>query len=168
MSHAVCCRTSCTLSPAILSLLAEPWDVILFNHIHTKIYASNIGYVFLLTTRLLSLLKYTSLHSFPFSSLTVVLSMRCEAPPPRPSSHYCHEAGGLMPSVGIVGCTQHISVIYFGPSGVRALPLAAGINVGGHYKWHFFLFFFFFLSSGLIANSPRRDCRRVLKFCMGS
>ena len=28
---------------------------------------------------------------------------------------------------------------YFGPSGVRALPLAAGINVGGHYKWHFFL-----------------------------
>ena len=24
-----------------------------------------------------------------------------------------------------------------GPSGVRALPLAAGINVGGHYKWHF-------------------------------
>ena len=25
----------------------------------------------------------------------------------------------------------------FGPSGVRALPLAAGINVGGHYKWHF-------------------------------
>ena len=26
-----------------------------------------------------------------------------------------------------------------GPSGVRALPLAAVINVGGHYKWHFFL-----------------------------
>ena len=24
-----------------------------------------------------------------------------------------------------------------GPSRVRALPLAAGINVGGHYKWHF-------------------------------
>ena len=24
-----------------------------------------------------------------------------------------------------------------GPSGVRALPLAAGINVGGHYKGHF-------------------------------
>jgi hypothetical protein len=29
--------------------------------------------------------------------------------------------------------------LVFGPSGVRALPLAAGINVGGHYKWHFFL-----------------------------
>ena len=27
--------------------------------------------------------------------------------------------------------------VYFGPSGVRALPLAAGINIGGHYKWHF-------------------------------
>ena len=25
-----------------------------------------------------------------------------------------------------------------GPSGVRALTLAAGINVGGHYKGHFF------------------------------
>ena len=24
---------------------------------------------------------------------------------------------------------------YFGPSRVRALPLAAGINVGGHYFW---------------------------------
>ena len=24
----------------------------------------------------------------------------------------------------------------FGPSGVRALPLAAGINVGGHYFWY--------------------------------
>ena len=30
------------------------------------------------------------------------------------------------------------SDIIVGPSGVRALPLAAGINVGGHYKWHFF------------------------------
>ena len=28
-----------------------------------------------------------------------------------------------------------------GPSGVRALPLAAVINVGGHYKWYFFSFF---------------------------
>ena len=26
---------------------------------------------------------------------------------------------------------------YFGPSGVRALPLAAGINVGGHYFKYF-------------------------------
>ena len=35
---------------------------------------------------------------------------------------------------------------YFDPSGVRALPLAAGINVGGHYKWHFFLSLSLFLS----------------------
>ena len=54
-----------------------------------------------------------------------------------------------------------------GPSGVRALPLAAGINVGGHYKWHFFLFLSLLSLSGLIANSPIKDCRRVLKFCMG-
>jgi hypothetical protein len=30
------------------------------------------------------------------------------------------------------------------PSGVPALPLAAGINIGGHYKWHFSLFLSFF------------------------
>ena len=36
--------------------------------------------------------------------------------------------------------SQTLSVT-IGPSGVRALPLAAGINVGGHYKWHCFLFF---------------------------
>ena len=40
----------------------------------------------------------------------------------------------------------------FGPSGVRALPLAAGINVGGHYKWHFFSFFL--LSSGSLLILP--------------
>ena len=31
---------------------------------------------------------------------------------------------------------------YFGPSGVRALSLAAGINKGGHYFRYIFLFFF--------------------------
>jgi hypothetical protein len=39
----------------------------------------------------------------------------------------------------------------FGPSGVRALPLAAGINVGGHYKGHFFLFL---SSSGSLQILP--------------
>ena len=29
-------------------------------------------------------------------------------------------------------------VSLIGPSGVRALPLAAGINIVCHYKWHFF------------------------------
>ena len=41
-----------------------------------------------------------------------------------------------------------------GPSGVRALPLAAGINVGGHYKWRFFLFFFLSSSSGSLLILP--------------
>ena len=54
-----------------------------------------------------------------------------------------------------------------GPSGVRALPLAAGINVVGHYKWHYFSLSFS-LSLQLIANSPRRGCRRNSNFCMGS
>jgi hypothetical protein len=49
----------------------------------------------------------------------------------------------------------------FGPGGVGALPLAAGINVGG-------IFFSSSSSSGLIANSPRRGYRRVLKFFIGS
>ena len=33
--------------------------------------------------------------------------------------------------------TEAIGIKLVGPSGVRALHLAAGINVGGHYKWHF-------------------------------
>jgi hypothetical protein len=41
-----------------------------------------------------------------------------------------------------------------GPSGVRALPLAAGINVGGHYKWHVFLFLSLSLSSGSLLTLP--------------
>jgi hypothetical protein len=31
---------------------------------------------------------------------------------------------------------------YFGPSGVRVMPLAAGINEGGHYFRYFFFFLF--------------------------
>ena len=34
-------------------------------------------------------------------------------------------------------CHQFDPIQIIGPSGVRALPLAAGINVGGLYKWHF-------------------------------
>ena len=37
-----------------------------------------------------------------------------------------------------------------GPSGVRALPLAAGINVGGHYTWHYFSFFLLLLPRSLL------------------
>ena len=50
---------------------------------------------------------------------------------------------------------------YFGPSGVRALPLAAGINEGGYY------FFFLFLLLTTTIQNHRRGCRRVSKFCMG-
>jgi hypothetical protein len=42
---------------------------------------------------------------------------------------------------------------HFGPSGVRALPLAAGINIGGHYKWNFLslsLSLTFFLPGSLL------------------
>ena len=46
------------------------------------------------------------------------------------------------------------SVNFIGPSGVRALPLAAAINVGGHYKWHFFSFFLSLLSSGTLLILP--------------
>jgi hypothetical protein len=48
-------------------------------------------------------------------------------------------------------------------SRVLALPLAAGRNIGGHYKWHFSPFFISSLFR-LIVNSAIRGCRRVLKF----
>jgi hypothetical protein len=44
-------------------------------------------------------------------------------------------------------------MLLIGPSGVRALPLTAGINVGGHYKWHFVLFSLS-LSSGSLLILP--------------
>ena len=51
-----------------------------------------------------------------------------------------------------VGLVRWPPELYVGPSGVRALPLAAGINVGGHYKWHFFLLLLFLSFFRLIAN----------------
>ena len=54
-----------------------------------------------------------------------------------------------------IGFLSKDKMQYVGPSGVRALPLAAGINVGGYYKWHFFLFFLsLFLSSGSLLIFP--------------
>ena len=47
----------------------------------------------------------------------------------------------------VFGCVQFVSIwntsryklgIIIGPSGVRALPVAAGTNEGGHYFWYFF------------------------------
>jgi hypothetical protein len=42
---------------------------------------------------------------------------------------------------------------FFGPSGVHALPLAAGINEGGHYFRYFFLSFFLLLQ--IFAWAPK-------------
>jgi hypothetical protein len=41
---------------------------------------------------------------------------------------------------GFSGEIKTGSITNFGPSGVRALPLAAGINEGGHYFRHFDFF----------------------------
>ena len=55
---------------------------------------------------------------------------------------------------------------YFGPSGVRALPLAAGINEGGHYFRYFSSCSFLLLTTAI--QNHRRGCCRVSHFCMGS
>jgi hypothetical protein len=51
-----------------------------------------------------------------------------------------------------------------GPSGVRALPLAAAINEGGHYFRYFSSSSF--LLVGTVIQNPRRGCRRVSNFCI--
>ena len=53
-----------------------------------------------------------------------------------------------------------------GPSGVRALPLAAGRKVGGHSTWHYFSSLFFFFRVPYF--STRKGAGRFLQFCMGS
>ena len=55
-----------------------------------------------------------------------------------------------------------------GPSGVRALPLAAGISVGGHYFRYFSTFLLFSLGVTAVVIIPERGCRRVSNFCRGS
>ena len=55
---------------------------------------------------------------------------------------------------------------FFGPSGVRALPLAAGTNKGGHYFRYIFPLLLVVLVTTVIQNH-RRGCRRVSNFCMG-
>ena len=54
-----------------------------------------------------------------------------------------------------------------GLSGMHALPLAAGRNEGGHYFRYIFLFSLLLLGGTVIQN-PRRGCRRVSNFCVGS
>ena len=55
---------------------------------------------------------------------------------------------------------------YVGPVGVRALPLAAGRNKGGHYFRYFSSLLL--LLGGTVIQNPRRGCRRVSNICMGS
>ena len=57
------------------------------------------------------------------------------------------ETLGLVSSRSRLGLTP---ILIIGPSGVRALPLAAGINVDGHYKWHFFLLLLSLLLGSLL------------------
>ena len=61
-------------------------------------------------------------------------------------------------------------VIRIGPSGVRALPVAAGTNEVGHYFWYFSTWWCSSSSSSSYPPTfyPRRDCHRILIFCMGS
>ena len=54
--------------------------------------------------------------------------------------------------------------LVIGPSGVRALPLAAGRNEGGHYFWYYSFSSF----GGTIIQNNRKGSRRVPKFCMAS
>jgi hypothetical protein len=58
-------------------------------------------------------------------------------------SHTCKYIWSLITSVLITIDGRFMALgllnLHIGLSGVHALPLAAGINVGGHYKWHFFL-----------------------------
>jgi hypothetical protein len=49
-----------------------------------------------------------------------------------------------------LGCRQK----RIGPSGLRALPLAAGRNVGGHSTWRYILFLSLVLLSGSLLILP--------------
>ena len=71
---------------------------------------------------------------------------------------------------GIFGfMNQFMDIIHYGPSGVRALPLAARRNEGGHYFMYMFLFSCSYSSGGgTVIQNTRRGCCMVPKFCMGS
>ena len=61
-------------------------------------------------------------------------------------------------------CTFNI----VGPSGVRALPLAAGINEGDHYFRYFYSSCLLVVVVTTVVQNLRRGCCRVSNFCMGS
>jgi hypothetical protein len=47
------------------------------------------------------------------------------------------------------------TVTNFGPSGVEAMPMAAGTNIGGHSTWHYFSLFLS-SSSKVLSFLPER------------
>ena len=59
---------------------------------------------------------------------------------------------------------HYFAYFSFGPSGVRALPLADCTNEGGHY----FRYIFPLGVLTTVIQNHRRGCRRVSKFCMGT
>jgi hypothetical protein len=93
--------------------------------------------------------------------------------------HMCVHWTKIPPCSFRLICLQKI-----GPSVVRALPLAAGINEGGHYfayilvrakcvrqrsalRCHYFAYFNPLLVLTAVIQNHRRGCRRVSNFCMG-
>ena len=58
---------------------------------------------------------------------------------------------------------HYFAYFSFGPSGVRALPLAAGTNEGGHY----FRYIFPLGVLTTVIQNHRRGCHIVSNFCMG-
>ena len=90
-----------------------------------------------------------------------------------------HARPSARPPIDTSGnCSAHLSgegqgatFQAIGPSGVRALPLAAGISKIGHYFRYFSSFYLVIvLLSYLVTTAIQnhiRGCCRVPKFCMG-
>ena len=68
-------------------------------------------------------------------------------------------------SIRVLNCQHNCKI---GPSGVRALPLAAGINEGGHYFRYIFPLFFSSSSSSYHRYSkPQKGLSYCFKFLHG-
>ena len=73
------------------------------------------------------------------------------------------------PRVGNKGELVSYLMSHIGPSGVSALPVAAGTNVSGHYCWHFFSFFLLLYEAPLLLYQIiPQGCVRGFQLVMGS